>query len=92
MRPAAHCFLVRFLCGGSIFLFAVLAAIDLFLRICQEKDMRQLLFDGGDASGIMTMDHILDLAGKHQFLQLRLQWCETGCGTECEHHRASLPS
>ena len=30
--------------------------------------MRQLLFDGGDASGIVTMDHILDLAGKHQFL------------------------
>ena len=47
-----------------VFFFAVFAAIDFILRICQYKDMVQALLDGSDTPGVLAADHIGDLFGK----------------------------
>ena len=52
------------------FLFAVFAAVDLFLRIGQDKDVRQFLLDRSDAPGIFAFDDILDFLGQHQLFFL----------------------
>lgn len=48
----------------TVFLFAVLAAIDLFFLVCQEEDLIQSLLDGCDTAGILATDHVGDLFRK----------------------------
>ena len=55
-------FLRRF----RIFLITVFAAVDLILFIREIEDMRKLLLDGGDASGIPALDDSGDLLGKNE--------------------------
>lgn len=50
----------------AVFLFAVFAAVDLILLICEDKYMIKLLLDGSDASRILAFDHIPDLFGKRK--------------------------
>ena len=45
---------------------AVSTTVYSFFLIGQEEDMGQLLFDGGDASGVFAFDHIDQLLGKLQ--------------------------
>ena len=47
-----------------VFFFAVQAAIGLLFLIGQEEDMWKLLLDGGDAAGVLTVDHIGETLGK----------------------------
>ena len=47
--------------GLSVFLLAVHAAVSLGRLICQIEDVRQLLFNGGDAARILAADHVGDL-------------------------------
>ena len=54
----------------SVFLFAVHAAVSLGLLICKVEDVRQLLFDGGDAARILAADHVGDLLRQVQSLFL----------------------
>ena len=48
----------------TVFLFTVLAAIDLFFLVCQEEDLIQSLLDGCDTAGILATDHVGDLFRK----------------------------
>ena len=50
----------------TVFLFTVLAAIDLFFLVCQEEDLIQSLLDGCDTAGILAADHVGDLFRKLQ--------------------------
>ena len=52
----------------SVLFFTVFAAVDFLFLIRKDEDMGKLLLDGGDASGILTPDHVFDLLRKHQFL------------------------
>ena len=64
--PDGYMFRLVALSFFAVLLFTVFAAIDLFFFISQEEDMGQLLFDGSDASGIVTFDHVFDLLGQNQ--------------------------
>jgi len=57
-------------CALPVFLFTILTAIDFLVGICQNEDMGQLLFNGGNAAGIVAFDHIFDLFGQNQLLFL----------------------
>lgn len=48
----------------TMLFFTVQAAVYLILLIREEEYLRKLLLDGGDASGVLAMDHIGDLLGK----------------------------
>ena len=52
----------------SVLFFTVFAAVDFLFLIRKDEDMGKLLLDGGDASGILTPDHVFDLLRKHQLL------------------------
>lgn len=55
--------MILLLLFGVLFL-AVHAAVGLGLRIRKIEDMRQFLFDGGDAARVLAVDHIGDLFRK----------------------------
>ena len=50
----------------AVLLFAVFAAVDLFILICEDEDVIQTLFDGSDAAGIFAMNDIFDFFWKRQ--------------------------
>ena len=53
-----------FLFKFAVFLFAVLAAVNLCLLVCQVEDMGKLLLNGCDAAGVLALNHIGDFLGK----------------------------
>ena len=67
-QAASSAVLYLFLGSFCIFFLTVFAAVDLFCRISQIEDVGQFLFDGGDAAGVVAVDHVFDLLGQHQIL------------------------
>ena len=58
------------LSSPAVLFFAVFAPVHLIFLISQDEDMIQLLFDGGDASGVLAPDNVFDLFGELQFFFL----------------------
>ena len=54
----------------GVFFFAVLASVYFMLRIGQEKDLVEFLFDRGNAARVFALDYIFYLLRKHQFFLL----------------------
>ena len=52
----------------AVLLFAVFAAVDLFLLICEDEDVIQTLFDGSDAPRVFAADHIFDFFWESELL------------------------
>ena len=50
----------------AVFFFAVQTAVGLAFFVGQKEDMRQPLFNGGDAAGIFAVEHIGDPLGETQ--------------------------
>ena len=48
--------------------FAVDATVDLVGGLSQAEDVGQLLLGGGDATGVLTFENVLDLQGEGQLL------------------------
>ena len=51
---------------STVLLITISAAIYLMILIIEIENMRQLLLDGGDAAGILALDHIGDLLRQFQ--------------------------